>query len=360
MAWGVEKLDVPERVALAVNAGTDIIGDTNDVWSMKEAYKRSLNSSYYEDKEIPYDFTKENVTLTESAINQANERLLIEMFDLGLFENPYKDPFIAKETVDNEANWNLAYEAHQKSVVLLKNEDQVLPLTQEKLENKKVYIEYFAQSASEDITAELRKKLTHQYNIEVTQDYNKADYTLLFINPTSGNYFSATQGYLELDICENKVACDVDEVGRPISTTHEETTLQNSGKIKEISEAVRANGGKVISNVNFTLAWMLGNVEPYSDAVLAGFDTYVDATLDVIMGKYNPTGKMPITLPKDDSVLWVNADGVCISPNDVPGYLKDNYMPDSMKDENGKAYAYKDSTGNYYELNFGLSYVEKK
>ena len=35
--------------------------------------------------------------------------------------------------------------------------------------------------------------------------------------------------------------------------------------------------------------------------------------------------------------------------------LKDKYMPESMKDENGKAYAYRDSVGNYYELGFGLS-----
>ena len=47
---------------------------------------------------------------------------------------------------------------------------------------------------------------------------------------------------------------------------------------------------------------------------------------------------------------------VCISPNDVPGYDKDQYMPDAMKDENGKAYAYRDAAGNYYELNFVLHY----
>lgn len=50
----------------------------------------------------------------------------------------------------------------------------------------------------------------------------------------------------------------------------------------------------------------------------------------------------------------MNVDGVCISPNDVPGYDKDRYMPDSLKDENGKAYAYRDAAGNYYEYGFGL------
>ena len=67
-----------------------------------------------------------------------------------------------------------------------------------------------------------------------------------------------------------------------------------------------------------------------------------------------PTGKLPLTLPRGDAVLAVNADGVCISPNDVPGYDKDRYMPDSLKDENGKAYAYRDAAGNYYEYGFGL------
>ena len=63
-----------------------------------------------------------------------------------------------------------------------------------------------------------------------------------------------------------------------------------------------------------------------------------------------------MTLPKDDSVLRVDDQGVCVSPNDVPGFDKDLYMPESMKDGNGKAYAYRDAAGNYYELGFGLEY----
>ena len=112
----------------------------------------------------------------------------------------------------------------------------------------------------------------------------------------------------------------------------------------------------MISNINVTLAWEVGNVERISDALTVGFDTYPSATLDVIFGRFAPTGKLPITLPRGDEVLAVNADGVCISPNDVPGFDKDQYMPDSLKDENGKAYAYRDAAGNYYEYGFGLNY----
>lgn len=354
MAWGVEDLDVPERAALAINAGTDIIGDTNDVWSLKEAYQRGLDTAYYEGKTIPYGLTAEEVTVSDEALNRSNVRLLTEMFALGLFENPYRDPQNAKQVVSTSSNWEEAYEAHVKSVVLLKNEAQVLPLTADKLKGKQVYVEYFAQGDGSAQTELLRKNLASR--VTLTDDYEQADYAILFVNPSSGNYFSATKGYLELDICDGKVVHDVDREGRPSAAAHQETTLLHADRIRTISKAVRKRGGKVISNINFTLAWMAGNVEPYSDALLAGFDTYTDAVMDIILGSSVPSGKMPITLPKDDSVIAVNADGVCISRNDVPGYAKDAYMPETMKDENGKAYAYRDSAGNYYELGFGLTY----
>ena len=176
------------------------------------------------------------------------------------------------------------------------------------------------------------------------------------VSPQSGAYFNATPGYLELDICEDKTVCNVDESGKPTTETHKETTLVGANRLAGIAAAVHAHGGKVVSNINCPLAWEVGNVEKVSDALTVGFDTYPSATLDVMFGRFAPVGKLPLTLPKGDEVLAVNADGVCISPNDVPGFAKDAYMPDSMKDENGKAYAYRDTAGNYYEMNFGLTF----
>ena len=190
----------------------------------------------------------------------------------------------------------------------------------------------------------------------IVEDPAQSDYAILMISPSSGEYFNATSGYLELDICEDKTVPNVDETGRPVAETHTETTLPGAKRIVDIAAAVHANGGKVIANINFTLAWQVGNIEPHVDALTAGYDTYLSATVDVMLGRYAATGKLPITLPRGDEVLAVDAEGRCVSPNDVPGYDKDLYMPDALKDENGKAYAYRDTAGNYYELNFGLSY----
>lgn len=358
MAWGVEELEVCERVALAIHAGVDIISGSYDLEDAKEAYRRGQVGYYTtQGHPVPQGYTAEQLVLSDEALTRAVEHTLTEKFALGMFENPYRDPEWAVKVVAEKQDWENAAQVHRKSVVLLKNA-QVLPLSEEKLEGRKVYAECFYKSAenAKNATEELKRQLSEDESIVLTEHPEEADYALLFVTPSSGEYFNATPGYLELDICDGKEVCDVDEVGRPADTTHLETTLHQADRIREIAEIVHKNGGKVIANINFTLAWQVGNVERYADALLAGFDTYPSATMDVIRGRFSPTGRMPITLPKDDSVIAVNKDGVCISPNDVPGYEKDKYMPDAMKDENGKAYAYRDAAGNYYELNFGLSY----
>ena len=65
----IEELDVPGRAAYAINAGTHIIGDTNDIWSLKEAYRRSADESYPEDT-IPYGLSREDVTVTKEIRNR--------------------------------------------------------------------------------------------------------------------------------------------------------------------------------------------------------------------------------------------------------------------------------------------------
>lgn len=356
MKWGVEMLDEPERIGFAVNhVGVDLISGLFDIEQGMEALNRATNG-YYDTHPVPEGFTKDELVLTPEALDRAVARTLREMFALGMFENPYRDPAKAVEAITGcRADWEEAMEVHRKSVVLLKN-DGVLPLTSEKLSGKRVYAECFRKKAEDAIKATEALRAALAGEMELVDDPTQADYALLMLSPSSGEYFSATPGYLELDLCEGKVVPNVDQQGRPTAETHEETTLSGMGRIREIAEAVHHNGGKVVMNLNITLAWEVGGVEPLADALTAGFDTYPSAVVDVMTGRFAPVGKLPVTLPRGDEVLAVNAEGVCISPNDVPGYAKDRYLPDSLKDENGKAYAYRDSAGNYYELDFGLRY----
>ena len=54
--------------------------------------------------------------------------------------------------------------------------------------------------------------------------------------------------------------------------------------LKEVQTTFISRGGKVIMSVNVTLPWILGNVEPLADALIAGYDTFYKAQFEVIAG----------------------------------------------------------------------------
>jgi beta-glucosidase len=327
MSWGVETLSEAERFAKAINAGTDLISDTNDIENLKTAI--------------------ENGWISEERINEANVRLLSEMFALGLFDDrTYVSPDQAAEAVKNPANWETAYEAHKKSVTVLKNHNQTLPLTGEKLAGKKVYVEVFHKEPERatSYTEKARQECQELGQFTLTDNHEEADIAFLFLSPKSGAYFNATPGLLELEICEDKTVSALD------GTTYQETTLTGMNHLKEVADSIHIRGGKVIISVNVILPWILGNVEPLADVLIAGYDTYYKAHYEVIAGNSRPVGVLPLTLPASEAVIAVDENGDCVSRNDVPGYDKDKYMPE------GLTYAYKDSDGNIYQLGHGLTF----
>ncbi len=266
MAWGVAELSVPERVGRAVTAGTDMIADTNDVGSIREAYQRGL-------------FSSERL--------EAARRLTEEMFALGLFDNPYVDAEQADAVVANDRFAEAAWAAHQKSVVLMKNSDGTLPLRRDWLAGKRVYVELF-----------------------------------------------------ESDLRVAKL----DGLRADLAAAHPATTV-NLAKVIQIRAAVP----QLVIGLNVMLPWLLVNVEPLADALLAGFDTRTEALFEVIVGKVAPSGRLPLTFPCDLDAVAVDENGICASPNDVPGYDKEAYM-------DGRPYVYVDTDGNKYRLGHGLSY----
>ena len=304
MAWGVEELSVPERVGRAVMAGTDIIADTNDVGSIRTAYLQGL-------------FTTER-------LDDAARRLTEEMFALGLFDNPYVDADRADDVVANAEFTDAAERAHRQSVVLMKNHAGTLPLGPDRLTGRTVYVELFEADLRVAKLDGLRAALAAAHpDIRFTTDYHHADVAVLFVNPSTGDYFHAT-GLLDLDI-------------------HEGTNVALA-KIIDIRAAVT----DVVIGLNITLPWLLGNVEPLADALVAGFDTRTEALFEAIVGTFGPTGRLPLTFPIDNAAIAVDEHGTCASPNDVPGYDKELYM-------DGRPYVYTDSDGNRYQLGHGLA-----
>jgi beta-glucosidase len=292
MPWGVENLTKPERYAKAINAGTDIVSGEADPADLIKAVKDGL--------------------ITEKRIDEAVSRLLTEMMELGLFENPYVDPDQAQQIADDPASQAKADEAHRKSIVLLRNDDNTLPLNDNKVETIKLYVEVFSTgNSAQTRTADLKKSIT-QYDpaIQVVDNLEDATHALVYAIP-------------------NTVP---DRPDIPLSVALGAETGINVERIKEIEEAV-----PTILTVNMTSPWLIGEIEENAAATLAVFGVKAEALVDVIRGKFAPTGKLPFTIPADQAAINNNN-------GDVPGY------------DEGPSYVYRDKNGNAYGFDFGLSY----
>ena len=126
-AFGVQALTLPQRFAKAVKAGVNIFSDNNSPQGLIDAVNQHL--------------------LEEAELSPSVRYLLTEIFQLGLFENPYTDPEKAQAIADSPASAARADEAHRKSVVLLRNDKKLLPLTGAAGVTR-LYVEVFAEPAA--------------------------------------------------------------------------------------------------------------------------------------------------------------------------------------------------------------------
>ena len=323
MCWGVEDLSVPERFAKAINAGTDLIADSNNIEDLKTAI--------------------ENNWISPARIEQACRRLLEEMFTLGIFDDrTYVDAEGADAAVAASPGWDQAEQVHRKSVTVLKNHGATLPLAT----GTKVFVEVFHKNPdrSATLTDDARRQASENTALTLVDAPEHADAVLLFLDPQSGDYFNATPGLLELGVCEDKARTALD------GSSYTETTVTGMGRFRELCEQARQRGAAVVASVNVSLPWIVDDVEPLADALVAGYSTFYSAQYDVLTGAFTPAGRLPLTLPASDAVIAVDDNGRCVSPNDVPGFAKDAYLPKGM------TYAYVDADGNAYRLGHGLTY----
>ena len=366
--YGVEHLSVPERYAKAISAGTDVIGGNSDSENIVAAVEQGY--------------------LPKADLDRANYRRLLSLFYQERVDNPYLDPAEAdKVRAENyEGAKKAAYKACQKEVVLAKNHGGVLPM----VKGKKVYIAAFsgqdagaaiAQSmgagvAGEDDNEKLRKQLEALLaakGYEIVDNPEECDYAYLHVWPKQNNIVFVQRSMPVLELVEGFMheEREVNKSQKKTGNLIEINTLRGVGQIPALAEKVHAHGGKVIATCVVCNPWILDKLEPYCDGLTfqytispVAMGNALGAQMDVLSGEFNPTGKMSLTMVSCPEVIAITEkeiDGeireICASPNDVPGYDKDQYIdPAILAKVKGGSYAYCDADGNYYRSGFGLHY----
>lgn len=349
--YGREDLTIPERYADTINTGSDTGADGDagvngiDYPALWEAYNNGL--------------------ITEEAFDRATSRRVRTFIEQGDYENPYRD---AKAGAALEAELKdeitaLSEELHHKSVVLMKNHNNVLPLADT---SKKVFIQSYTATGENEKTIASFKAAFESAGYTIVDNEKEADIAFLDVVPggvrQGASYMAVIDLVDSLEVPEYNAKLPITEAKTGETTFV--TTLVDVKKIAKTADTVHANGGIVVASIGISNPWILTNLEPYCDALIGSFSTSVQARVDVLTGAFAPTGKLPITMVSCNEVIAVNdqeINGVvyeiCVSPNDVPGYDKDQYIdPEILANVPGGSYAYYDADGNYYRSGFGLSF----
>ena len=297
-AWGLEDKSLDEQILIAIEAGTDILSgfsNNKQILNLVEAGK-----------------------LPESRVNLSVTRLLKEQFELGLFENPYVDPNRAAYLVGNPSFQKKADLAQRKSIVLLQNKTK-LPLAQPKGQDT---LKIFTMGMNTDLFKEREWS-----NYKVTSgDYNKAKKEAL---PAISK--ETDIAIIRVQVTNN--AGSDRRFGGADSTelnflSFSEMAKAKSWKIspslediKTVMETVGAE--KTILSIDFRQPYVLDEASGILNAagILATFGVSDAAVMDIIMGKFNPTGKLPYALPKTSAAVVKQAP-------DAPGYPEeDTFFP---------------------------------
>lgn len=259
MPWGVEDLTILERYQKAVSAGTDLFSGGADIKNLKATYDAGM--------------------ITDEQINTAVTRLLIEKFQMGLFENPYVDVAKAVETANCQEFRDLAAEAFRKSIVLMRNNSSLLPLKA----GTKVYFENLNGAAAHTAV----KPAECPWDVQFVDSPSEADAVVLWVIPGSrgGGFLGGADG--DNYISNNLSANNVD--------------------VAYINEMCASKPTAVI--VNCSKPWVLQEIDtPDAGTWLATFGTTLPAVMDVLTGAFNPCGKMPFAIPSSQEAVDNNLE----------------------------------------------------
>lgn len=259
--------------------------------------------------------------LSESTIDAAVKRILIEKFRLGLFERPYLDPDKAERIVGCVEHRKVAYQAAVESMVLLKNDDSFLPIDKDKYKTiafigpnaDRCILGGYSSQPKDTITPlrAIREKYGEEINILYAEGVKLTDLNSPF--PATIKLCSAQDNAARIaqaiGVAE-RADLVVLFVGGNEGMSREAYAPEAPGDLPSLE--LMAGQKELISKITAlhkpTCAFVNGgttyNLQPLEDAVPAimqcwylGQETGY-AVVDALFGDINPSGKLTISFPR--------------------------------------------------------------
>lgn len=258
-----------------------------------------------------------NGKVKESLIDDAVRRILRVKFELGLFDDPYKycDPIREKNTIGNKANNDAVLDMAKKSIVLLKNENNLLPLKKSGL--KIAVIGALATDknsplgswriAADDNTAVSVLEGMQQYKGNKLVYEKGTDVSIgkqLFVQEVKINKddFSGFEAAKKVAKTADVVVMVLGEVGFQSGEARSRTELGLPGNQQQLLEEVYKENKNIVLVLNngrpLALPWAAENIPAIVEAWQLGTQTG-NAVAQILYGDYNPSGKLPVSFPRN-------------------------------------------------------------
>lgn len=299
-------------------------------------------------------FLKESIAaghVAPSTIDDAVRRILRIKFELGLFRDPYKfcNEQREKDVVFSPANLQAAREIARKSMVLLKNENNVLPITS----GKKIALIGPLAADRNNLIGEWRASGDGTKSVSVLDAFQeRATKGGLTFTHTMGCEITGeeTSGFAEA--LRNAQAADI-----IIAVVGEKWNMSGEAKSRAditlpgmqeqlIRELVATGKPVVVVLMNgrpLAIPWIAENVAAIVEAWLPG-TMGGPAVADVLFGDYNPAGKLTITFPRH--------------VGQVPIFYNEKNTGRPFDPNNGYTSRYLDMPNTpQYPFGYGLSYT---
>ena len=279
--------DFKDAIRLSVNAGMDMAMVPMD------AQFPVLLKELVEEGQVSMDRIDEAVT-----------RILAVKYELGLFENPYF-PFDSYPDFGSEKHIAAAYETAQEAMVLLKNEDNILPI----LKNVKILVA--GPTANSLIALNGGWSRTWQGNNPKVHETNKATILDAIRQKAGAANVTYVEGSGVSEAKDIQAAADAAK-GKDVAIVciGEMPYCETPGNIDDLVlpgaqldlvKAIAATGTPVVLVLVEGRPRIVSQIEPVAKAVLGAFlpgNEGGRAVADVLFGDYNPNGKLPFTYPR--------------------------------------------------------------
>lgn len=341
--WGYENATEAERHFAVLEAGVDQFGGNNAKQPVLDAYCLWVE--------------KYGEVSAQERFRKSARRLLMNMFRTGLFDNPYVDPARTEKLVGCPEFMARGFNAQLRSVVMVKNRNAVLPQpARAKVwfpQIHKLPSKGFFGNANGDDSWEfpMDTALVARY-FDLAATPEEADFAFVYANePQGGHGYDVADrdaggnGYVPIilqyeDYTASSARPESIAGGDPLEPSSNRgyrgktVSTSNRGDMEAVIEARRVMGDKpVIVAVSVLRPFVPAEIEPYADGLLVAINVQHQAVLEIISGRFEPQGLLPMQLPASMAAVEEQCED----------------MPHDME-------CYRDSEGNVYDFAFGMNW----